>query len=314
MAEAIDTLAGLVQMNDQNLADLDMSDLLDDAPLLKFLLAVGASNGTDHKYLKQTVASSNAFRAVGAGLTKTPSQDQLVTDTLKILDGSFSVDKALADAYTKGGAEAFMARELKRTMKQRMFEAESQVINGVNNDAGGFIGLRDDTQLDALADEMVVQAATPGAGVNLQSSVYFLREGIDDVAVIAGNDGRFDVAEEATIIEKVVNPGTDNKVFPAYYIAICGYLGFQIGAARSAARLCNIQGTLTDDDLYEALALFPSARQANVIAMNRGSLKALRASRTAVNPTGSPAPMPTNLDGIPIIVTDSITQIEAVVA
>tara|TARA_R110000823_G_scaffold179547_1_gene311870 strand:+ start:5880 stop:6824 length:945 start_codon:yes stop_codon:yes gene_type:complete len=314
MAEAIDTLAGLVQMNDQNLADLDMSDLLDDAPLLKFLLAVGASNGTDHKYLKQTVASSNAFRAVGAGLTKTPSQDQLVTDTLKILDGSFSVDKALADAYTKGGAEAFMARELKRTMKQRMFEAESQVINGVNNDAGGFIGLRDDTQLDGLADEMVVQAATPGAGVNLQSSVYFLREGIDDVAVIAGNDGRFDVAEEATIIEKVVNPGTDNKVFPAYYIAICGYLGFQIGAARSAARLCNIQGTLTDDDLYEALALFPSARQANVIAMNRGSLKALRASRTAVNPTGSPAPMPTNLDGIPIIVTDSITQIEAVVA
>ena len=314
MAEAIDTLAGLVQMNDQNLADLDMSDLLDDAPLLKFLLAVGASNGTDHKYLKQTVASSNAFRAVGAGLTKTPSQDQLVTDTLKILDGSFSVDKALADAYTKGGAEAFMARELKRTMKQRMFEAESQVINGVNNDAGGFIGLRDDTQLDALADEMVVEAATPGAGVNLQSSVYFLREGIDDVAVIAGNDGRFDVAEEATIIEKAVNPGTDNKVFPAYYIAICGYLGFQIGAARSAARLCNIQGTLTDDDLYEALALFPSARQANVIAMNRGSLKALRASRTAVNPTGSPAPMPTNLDGIPIIVTDSITQIEAVVA
>ena len=144
--------------------------------------------------------------------------------------------------------------------------------------------------------------------------MYFLREGIDDVAVIAGNDGRFDVAEEATIIEKVVNPGTDNKVFPAYYIAICGYLGFQIGAARSAARLCNIQGTLTDDDLYEALALFPSARQANVIAMNRGSLKALRASRTAVNPTGSPAPMPTNLDGIPIIVTDSITQIEAVVA
>jgi hypothetical protein len=314
MAEAINTLAGLIQMNDQNLADLDMSDLLDDAPLLKFLLAVGASNGTEHKYLKQTVASSNAFRAVGAGLTKTPSQDQLVTDTLKILDGSFSVDKALADAYTKGGAEAFMARELNRTMKQRMFEAESQVINGVNNDSGGFIGLRDDTQLDALADEMVVQAATPGAGVNLQSSVYFLREGIDDVAVIAGNDGRFDVAEEATVIEKLVNPGVDNKVFPAYYIAICGYLGFQIGSARSAARLCNIQGTLTDDDLYEALALFPSARQANVIAMNRGSLKALRASRTAVNPTGSPAPMPTNLDGIPIIVTDSITQTEAVVA
>ena len=87
MAEAWNTLAGLVQFNDQNLADLMISDLLDDSPLLQAMAAVPASNGTQHKYLKQTVASSNAFRAVGAGLTKTPSSDELVTDTLKILDG-----------------------------------------------------------------------------------------------------------------------------------------------------------------------------------------------------------------------------------
>ncbi len=56
MAEASNTLAGLVQMNDMNLADIDVSDLLDASPLLQVLNAVPASNGTLHKYLKQTVA------------------------------------------------------------------------------------------------------------------------------------------------------------------------------------------------------------------------------------------------------------------
>lgn len=314
MAEAWNTLAGLVQFNDKNLADLNISDLLDDSPLLRVLYATVASNGTQHKYLKQTVASSNAFRAVGAGLTKTPSEDVLVTDTLKILDGSFSVDKALADGYTKGGAAAYMQKELVRTMRQRMFMAEKQIINGVNSDAGGFVGLRDDTQLDAIADEMVIQAATPGATVGAQSSVYLLRQGEDDVAVIAGENGNFNVDEEPTIIEKIVDPGTDNKVYPAYYIAVCGYLGFQIGGARSAARICNVETALDDDDIYSAIKLFPSGRQPNLIVMNRNSLELLRKSRTAVTTTGAPAPRPTEVDGIPIVVTDAVTQTEAVVA
>ena len=60
MAESFNTLAGLVQFNDKNLADLNVTDLLDDAPLLKVMFAQPASNGTLHKYLKQTTASSAA--------------------------------------------------------------------------------------------------------------------------------------------------------------------------------------------------------------------------------------------------------------
>jgi hypothetical protein len=47
--------------------------------------------------------------------------------------------------------------------------------------------------------------------------------------------------------------------------------------------------------------------------MNRKALRLLRQSRTAVNPSGQPAPMPTNLDGIPIIVTDAVRSDEPVI-
>ena len=62
MAKAYNTLDGLIQLNDKNLADLSVTDLLEEAPLLKVLHAQVASNGTQHKYLKQTTASSAAFR------------------------------------------------------------------------------------------------------------------------------------------------------------------------------------------------------------------------------------------------------------
>jgi hypothetical protein len=45
--------------------------------------------------------------------------------------------------------------------------------------------------------------------------------------------------------------------------------------------------------------------------MSRTSLFELQASRTATNPTGAPAPFPTEAFGVPIIVTDSIPEDEA---
>lgn len=316
MAESYNTLAGLVQFNDKNLADLEISDLLDDAPLLRVLFAQPASNGTQHKYLKQTTASSAAFRAALAGLTKTASADTLVTDTLKIMDGSFDTDVALADAY-KGGRDAWLQLELVRTMKQVFAVAEKQVIYGTGNDASGFAGLVDNAQLDALSDTMVFNAG--GSNANTQTSCFLLRSGRDDVSFILGNDGNIVVEDDPTIIQKVVNPGTDNKTYPALYVPVTGYQGFQIGGAYSAGRIANIEcNTLTsttaftDDHIYAALSLFPASRQPNLIVMNRNALRMLRQSRTSVNATGAPAPRPTEVDGIPIIVTDQIVSTEAV--
>src|SRR2546421_578903 len=127
MADTFVGLADLVKLNDKNVNDLGVSDLFDDAPALQRIFATVASNGTKHSYLKQTTAGSAAFRAVNAGISNGASADTQVDITLKLLDASFDVDMALAMSYYKG-ADAFIAREAKRALKQAMFMAEKQVF------------------------------------------------------------------------------------------------------------------------------------------------------------------------------------------
>lgn len=321
MAEAYNTLNGLVQFNDKNLADLNVSDLLDKAPLLQVLNAQPASQKTVHYYLKQTVAADAGFRAALAGRAKTNSQDEKVTVTLKILDGSFSTDIALADAY-KGGRDAWLQIELIRTMKQYMFVAERQCIYGTKQntattylaDSGGFSGLANSTDLDATNDDMVIAAETAGTSADSQTSVWLIRNTPDDVSVVLGNDGNIAVEDDPAIIEKTPDGDTETETYPALYVPVTGYIGLQIGGKYSCARICNVETALTDDDIYNALALFPASAQPNLIAMNRTAMKLLRKSRTATNPSGQPAPRPTEVDGIPIVVTDAIRDIEPVIA
>ena len=69
---------------------------------------------------------------------------------------------------------------------------------------------------------------------------------------------------------------------------------------------------LTDALLGKALALLPAAFRPMItdIFMAPRSAEQLRASRTAVNPTGAPAPTPTDFEQIPIRITDSIAITE----
>lgn len=315
MAESYNTLAGLVQLNDKNLADLNVTDLLDDAPLLKVLHAQPASNGTVHYYLKQTTASSAAFRDALDAVAKTASADTKVTCTLKIMDASFSTDVALADAY-KGGRDAWLQLELMRSLKQVFAVAEKQVFYGTGADAKGFAGIIDSSGHDALADAMVHNAG--GTNASTQTSCFLIRHGMDDVSFILGNDGKIVVEDEPTIIAKAGAVLT-SSTYPALYVPVTGYSGLQLGSAYSIARIANIEcNSLTstsafdDDDVAAALSLFPAARQPNVCVMNRNALRLLRQSRSAYSPTGAPAPIPQEVFGIPIVVTDQIVSTEAV--
>lgn len=310
MADTYLGLTELLKIADMNLADLNVTDLLQDAPLLAALAAGPASNGTQHKYLKETGAPVVGFRAVNAGLENSVSADTLVTITLKILAASFTCDKALADSFPKG-AQAWLAREGLRQLKAAFAGAEGQLLYGVGADAAGFVGLADATTLDGLADAMVVNAAGTTAATG--SSVFLIRTNADgnDCTLIAGNDAKIDVGE--TVVQRVED-GT-GKHYPAYFTPIEGWLGLQIGSAYSVGRIANLTADankgLTDALIYDALAKFPASRQPNVIAMNRRSLAQLRKSRTATNVTGAPAPRPTEVEGIPIVVTDQIKSTEA---
>ncbi|MGC3968941.1 MAG: hypothetical protein QM775_16690 [Pirellulales bacterium] len=302
------SLADLLIINDKNLADLEISDVLDESPVLKALTADVASNGTQHKYTKQTGAPVVGFRAVNVGRELDSSVDTAVTLNLQILDASFQVDLALANGYGKGPA-ALVAKEGKRHLAAAMFGAERQIFYGVGADAGGFVGLADATHLNGLADEMVVSAT----GATALTSVYLLRSPTtkDGVCIIGGNDGKIDIDETVVIQAR----DGDGKVYPALWTPVTAWLALQIAGARDVARIANIGTaagkTLTDALIYEAMSRMP--KKPTHIAMNRRSREQLRKSRTATNATGQPAPTPEDVEGVPILCTDAIINDETAV-
>ena len=308
MADAFLTLADLAKLNDKNNMDPGISDLLDEAPLLA-LTAAEETDGDTHKYVKQTGAPTVGFRSVNDGRENFKSTDTEVTVTLKLLDCSFVVDQAIADQY-RLGPTAYIAREASRHLRSGFSAGESQMIYGVGADAAGFIGLFDNAQLDALADEMVIDGG--GVAANVQTSVLAVRTGTDlrDAVMIAGMNGNVMMGDS---VSQFIDGATGR--YPVYATPIFAWLGMQIGGARSVGRLCNIDATATldDDKLSELINTFPSGRGPSYLALNRTSLRQLQQSRTATNGTGAPAPFPTEAFGIPIVPTDSIVSTEAVV-
>lgn len=308
MAAADNTLAGLIQMNNMNNADIDVTDLLQSAPWLLQAYATEASNGTLHSYIKETLAAGVAFRDINTGIANAAGEETEVSVALKLMDASLVRDKGQAMKYTKGGIPAYMAKQGLKSIKAAFKNAEKQLINGTGNDASGNNGLA-----DALSSIGGFVTSAGGVAVGAQTSVYFLFEGDDDVAVIAGNDGVLDVGD--VIEQRISTNASGTEGYTGLTQSILGWLGLQMGSIHSAARLANIDATatLTDDLIAGVLADFPADKRPNRILMNSTSQEQLRASRTATNPSGAPAPVVEQAFNVPITVTDSITSTEAVV-
>lgn len=317
MSETRGTLAHVLLIGDRNIRDAGCSDVLNDSPVLAALYATTSSHGTKHQYLKEDGAPTVGFRPVNTGRVNTGGTDVEVTFDLKYLDPSWDVDVAIADAVpaAKGGAAGYLDKGSKRNIKQAFFGAEKQFFYGTGNDADGFVGLNIATTLRYKDSLMVVDAT--GSTANTGSSVWFFRT--DDTEreamVVMGDNGNIKIPDEALIIQKL--DGSGNPYY-AYAVPMGGWMGLQCGSKYSIGRICNLTAQsgkgLTDTLIYQALAKFPAARRPTFMAMNQRSLEQLRASRTATNATGTPAPIPTEVGGVPIIVTDSIVSTEAILA
>jgi len=303
MADAMNTLAGVLNLGDANI-DFEVTNLLQDTPVLSMLAAVPSSHGLAHKYLRETVAASAGFRAINTGLTNTASQDEVVTVALNFLDASWEDDVAIVKAMAtgKGGADAYVARRAIKSIKAALVGIEKQWFYGT--DAAGFDGLETLT-----TSAMTVSAG--GSTADVQTSAYFIRTGPEDAAIVynGDNDGTIEVDE---VRKSSVDAGGGDK-YSTYRQDIDGYLGAQAGNIYTLGRVANIETAFDDDDISNALALFPAGKGPSFIAMTRKAQKLLQQSRTATNPTGFPAPFPTEAFGVPIVITDQIIETEAVV-
>lgn len=294
-----------------DLAPIEVTDLENQAPLMARMPMVRASAGILHKYTKETEAPVVGYRAENAGRELDKSVDAPVEITLKILDFSWAVDKATADYVEATSREQKIAREGSRHVRAAMFKAENQFISGTAADAAGHIGFAQITDVDAIADRMVISAG--GTTPDTASSVWALRLGMDDVAGVYNGD--MPVSLGSTVVQDFVDGS--GLHYPAYYTPGCTWMAMQQGSAFSIGRIVNITEDadkgLTDDLIYDLFSQFPSGRMPNLLVASRRSMKQLRESRTATNATGAPAPWPTSVDGVPIITSEAVGNTDALV-
>jgi hypothetical protein len=315
-ARASNTLLGLIDLNDQNLAGFEAVDLIQPSAFLRALPWFPASAGTQHKFLVQTVAPGAAFRAINAGVLNVAGQSKPVTIACSILDFSYFRDVELARGYRKG-IEAYLNRETALSLTAALAKAEYQLIQGEGYDATGFGGLDD---VLSVWGSMGYNAGGAGG-----TRVYMLIAGEDAVCGVvggsrAGEEGKFYVSDP--VVQRVLT-NVDGTGYNAFNVNGTGWLALQIAGAYSVAVAFNIDQTsghaCTDDLLGELYSKFPADKQPRVshILMSRSSQKALQQSRTATNPTGQPAPFPMSWAGagreIPIVISDAVDTAETAI-
>lgn len=298
------TLASFLALSDASALHKGASNVFNDAPFAKLLPTIQSSKGGVHTYERYITQGSAGFRDINTGAEITDSVSEIVTVTLKVLDASFVKDLAFANAY-KGGQAEMLAKQAEKKIASALKSYQKQVLNG---GAGGFDGFKD--LYPSLATAGVYNAT--GSTANTGSSVYLVKLGEDNVVGIA--DGTFRVSDKFTQLKV----DGDGNSFPVSGLAITGYCGVQVGSNKSVCRICNLTAQagkgMTDDVYYNALAAMPAGWTPDVIVMGTRSAAQLRTARGAMNYSGNAIAPVTDINGIPVIVTDSILATEAIVS
>lgn len=262
--------------------------------------------GLNYKTLVRTsLTSGSTFRAANEGVDigKSTFENRLV-ETFPF-NPRWQCDRAVADAY-EDGAQAYIALEAQGQVEASMQGLGRQFFygTGTNGNAKGHPGLI------GMYDTATMEVDAGGTTDNVSTSVWAVRFGLQDVTWVWGQNGQLKL--EDVRLQDVLD--SNSKPFTAYVAEIMSFVGLQVGRKWSVGRIKKLTTDsgkgLTDARLGSLLALFPTGYPPTHFFATRRSLEQLRASRTATNVTGAPAPTPTDYQGIPILPTDGIVNTE----
>jgi hypothetical protein len=162
--------------------------------------------------------------------------------------------------------------------------------------------------LDVVDANFLVDAG--GTTANTGSSVWAVKFGSKAVQWVYGANGSMLPTE---VSERDVRD-TDGNPYTAYFQEMFLYPGLQVSSPRFIARIRKLTEDsgcrLTDARLSALLEKFPVGVRPDALFMTKRSRRQLRDSRTDTNDTGREAPTPTDYEGIPIVVTESIVDTE----
>lgn len=266
--------------------------------------------GTNYKTVLRTGLPTVSFRSLNQGIAASKSSFEERLVSCFIAGGRVEVDKAAADAHEDGPA-ALQAIEAAGVMEAALRKIGSQMFYGIASDSKGFPGLQ------AMVDS--TQTLTAG-GSTAKTSAYAVRFGERAVQFVFGRNTPFELSpwREETIRDSDGNP------LPGYVADLSAWVGLQSVSRNCVARINNI-GTdsgkgLTDALVAQMLSTW-NGPEPEALFVNRRSRFQLQISRSVtifsqagVKPGGglsNVAPMPTESNGIPLVVTDQLGIAEA---
>jgi len=280
--------------------------------------------GTTYKGLVRTaLPSAPGFRAANTGSAVAASRwDQRVNQCF-FLDGQMRVDEMVLDA-SEFGADWVLANEAVGIAKQKLIALGNQVYYGNPSKTDfGFPGL---TYLYDPATMEVMANATGALGATTTSAWLVVNQPDCCEFIYGKNQG---LQLKQWMPQYIVST---NSQYRAFVNNLSGFVGLSFNYTKSACRIKNLvaYGTanntgLTDALVAQALALFPVGVVPTHLFCTRAQRLNLQLSRTPVySSTGGSAitaadalrfaALPTESNGIPLHVTDSISSTETATA
>lgn len=268
--------------------------------------------GTSYKTVVRNSRPTVAFRSANEGTAATKSNFAERLVEAFILSARIEVDKAVARGY-EDGPEALQAIEGAGVMRAALSTVGSQTIYGRSAGSKGFIGLQE--FISTFGDELVVDAGGTTSGTG--SSVYAIKAGAQGVQYVYGNGTSFDLSpfREGDAVD-----ASGNR-FAAYISDLTAWIGLQCVNKYAIGRLKDATADsgkgVTDAKIAELLSKFPVGERPTHLLMSRRSAFQLQTSRTMTPSTKQEAftgilpGVPTESFGVPIIITDSIADNEA---
>jgi len=274
-----------------------------EAPELRFI-PVETIAGTEMKLTVRTQLPEVAFRNFNEGTVRSKSSYEDRVFETAILDHQVAVDRKLVESSL--APARVLENHMVGALEAAFRHIGKQFYYGTGNDKKGFPGLL--SQMMADTDHEV-----DVGGTSTKSSVFFVRIARESLMFLFGSGKTIDMMEDWKV--ETVNDPQGNP-FQAYVNWLTGSVGLRLANRQSCVRIKNV-GTadgkmLADKHMFAAYQKFVDGCGAEPthILMTGRSQEQLRASRTAVNPTGAPVSLVENFQGIPIIRTASISNNE----
>ena len=282
-------------------------------------------DGTSYDTAIRIGLPSTGFRGLNKGIAASKSEIDKRKVECFIFGGRVEIDKAAYAAAKQVGQTDLEveATEASGVALSSKISIGTQIFYGAPgaNDSG-FPGLRG---LLPKTGSLVVDAG--GTTANTGSSVFAIKTGLKDVALVLGNGDVFSLGDfrDETLYDD------EQKPFPGRVADLCGYVGLQVPHKNCVGRIGNLTAQAgkgcTDDLMSELYSRFPVGSKPDFFVISRRSARQLQKDRgTAIVVNVGPgagltgnvakaAPTPLmSADGVPIIISDSIVDNEAIEA